>query len=172
VAVAARTEERSDEERNWTRSERGAVWTEESTDEGGSDEGSQRQEALAARASASERQRWGRRPFELMPALLLAGILTVMLVVAAFALDVLGTGGSVVAISVAGLAATLAGQGTLDPSTAALAAMAAVGVNTVVKLVLAYVAGGQRVAATLAAYFAGPIAAVAIGLAVTLGLGN
>jgi uncharacterized membrane protein (DUF4010 family) len=181
VAVAARTEERSDEERNWTRSERGAVWTEGSTDEGGSDEGSQRQEALAARASASERQRWGRRPFELMPALLLAGILTVMLVVAAFALDVLGTGGSVVAISVAGLAdahagaltaATLAGQGTLDPSTAALAAMAAVGVNTVVKLVLAYVAGGQRVAATLAAYFAGPIAAVAIGLAVTLGLGN
>ena len=66
----------------------------------------------------------------------------------------------------------MAGQGTLGPSTAALAAMAAVGVNTIVKLVLAYVAGGQRFAATLAAYFAGPIAAVAVGLAVTLGLAN
>lgn len=121
----------------------------------------------------------GRRPFELIPALLLAAILTTMLVVAAFANDVLGTGGSIAAISIAGLAdahagaltaATLAGQGTLSGQTAVLAAMAAVGLNTIVKLVLAYVAGGRRVCAGLAAYFAGPVAVVAIGLAVTLGL--
>lgn len=121
----------------------------------------------------------GRRPFELIPALLLAAILTAMLVIAAFAQDVLGAAGSVIAIATAGLAdahagaltaATLAAQGSLTPSLAVLAAMAAVGVNTVVKLVLAYAAGGQRVCAGLAAYFAAPVAAVAIGLAVTLGL--
>jgi uncharacterized membrane protein (DUF4010 family) len=152
---------------------------EEAREEPGGEEGRQGQVALANHANATEHKNYGRRPFELMPALLLAGILTVMLVVGAFALDVLGTGGSVVAISVAGLAdahagaltaATLAAQGTLGPATAALAAMAAVGVNTIVKLVLAYVAGGQRVCAMLAAYFAGPVAVVAIGLAVTLGL--
>ena len=181
---AASTEElsdegASDESRAGREPAAGVVWTEESSEARASDEGRRRQNGRGLRASEGEHKGYGRRPFELMPALLLAAILTTMLVVAAFALDVLGTGGSVVAISIAGLAdahagaltaASLAGQGTLPPATATLAAMAAVGVNTVVKLVLAYVAGGRRVCAALAAYFALPVAAVAIGLAVTVGL--
>jgi uncharacterized membrane protein (DUF4010 family) len=121
----------------------------------------------------------GRRPFALIPALLLAGILTAMLVLAALAEHTFGRSGAVITISAAGLAdahagaltaASLSSRGTLAPGTAALAAMAAVGVNTLVKLALAFAAGGRRVCATLAALFAGPIAAVAAGLAVTLGV--
>jgi uncharacterized membrane protein (DUF4010 family) len=121
----------------------------------------------------------GRRPFALIPALLLAGIITAMLVLAALAGNTFGRSGAVLTISAAGLAdahagaltaASLSSRGTLAPGTAALGAMAAVGVNTLVKLALAFAAGGRRVCATLAALFAGPIAAVAAGLAVTLGV--
>jgi uncharacterized membrane protein (DUF4010 family) len=121
----------------------------------------------------------GRRPFALIPALVLAGILTAFLVLAASLEHLLGTGGAVLAISAAGLAdahagaltaAGLASQGTLTPSTAGLAAMAAVGVNTVVKLVLAQVAGGRRASTTLAALFAAPVLAVVLGLVITFGL--
>jgi uncharacterized membrane protein (DUF4010 family) len=91
----------------------------------------------------------------------------------------LGPGAAVLAIAVAGLAdahagaltaAGLAAQGSLTPETAVLAAMAAVGVNTVVKLVLAHAAGGRKASATLAALFAAPILAVALGLLLALGL--
>jgi len=123
----------------------------------------------------------GRRPFALIPALLLAAILTTLLVVAAFANDVLGRGGAILAVSVSGLAdahagaltaATLSSAGNLTVQTAALAAMAAVGVNTVVKLALALAAGGRQVCAALAALYAGPIAAAVLALAVTVGLSS
>lgn len=121
----------------------------------------------------------GRRPFALIPALILAAILTIFVVLAALAEHALGSGGALVAIAAAGAAdahagaltaASLAAQGTLATTTAVLAAMAAVGANTVLKLVLAYVAGGREVCTQLAALFAGPIVAVVVGLAVTLGL--
>jgi len=121
----------------------------------------------------------GRRPFALIPALILAGILTVFVVIAAAAEHLLGAAGAVLAIAAAGLAdahagaltaAGLAAGGTLTPETAVLAAMAAVGVNTVVKLVLAHVAGGRRASTMLAALFAAPIVAVVLGLLITLGL--
>jgi uncharacterized membrane protein (DUF4010 family) len=114
-----------------------------------------------------------------MPALRLAVILTVFAVVAAAAEHLLGSGGAVAAISLAGLAdahagaltaAGLAAKGTLAPTSAVLAAMAAVGVNTGVKLVLAYVAGGRQICVKLAALFAAPVATVALALAATLGL--
>jgi len=123
----------------------------------------------------------GRRPFALIPALLLAAILTTLLVVAAFANDVLGRGGAILAVSAAGLAdahagaltaATLSSAGNLTVQTAALAAMAAVGVNTVVKLALALAAGGRQVCAALAALYAGPIATAVLALAVTVGLSS
>jgi len=123
----------------------------------------------------------GRRPFALIPALLLAAILTTLLVVAAFANDVLGRGGAILAVSAAGLAdahagaltaATLSSAGNLTVQTAALAAMSAVGVNTVVKLALALAAGGRQVCAALAALYAGPIAAAVLALAVTVGLSS
>ncbi len=121
----------------------------------------------------------GRRPFDLIPALLLTGILTVFLVLSAVAEHVFGPGAAVLTIAAAGLAdshagaltaANLASQATLTPQTAALAAMAALAVNTVVKLILAHVAGGRRASTTLAALFAGPIVAIALGLTITLGL--
>jgi len=123
----------------------------------------------------------GRRPFALIPALLLAAILTTLLVVAAFANDVLGRGGAILAVSAAGLAdahagaltaATLSSADNLTVQTAALAAMAAVGVNTVVKLALALAAGGRQVCAALAALYAGPIATAVLALAVTVGLSS
>jgi hypothetical protein len=48
--------------------------------------------------------------------------------------------------------------------------MAALAANTVVKLIVAHVAGGRRASTTLAALFAGPLVAVALGLAITLGI--
>jgi hypothetical protein len=121
----------------------------------------------------------GRRPFDLIPALILTGILTGFLVLAAFAERVLGSGAAVATISAAGLAdshagaltaANLAAQGTLTTETAVLAAMAALAANTVVKLILAHVAGGRRASTTLAALFAGPMLAVVLGLFITLGI--
>jgi uncharacterized membrane protein (DUF4010 family) len=115
----------------------------------------------------------------LIPALILAGILTAFLVIAAAAQHLLGTGAAVLAVAAAGLAdahagaltaAGLAAQGSLTPQTAVLAAMAAVGVNTVVKLVLAQVAGGRKASTTLAALFAAPLLAVVLGLVITLGV--
>jgi uncharacterized membrane protein (DUF4010 family) len=121
----------------------------------------------------------GRRPFDLIPALILTGILTAFLVLAAFAEHLLGAGAAVATIAAAGLAdshagaltaANLASQGRLTPETAVLGAMAALAANTVVKLILAHVAGGRRASTTLAALFAGPLLAVALGLMITLGL--
>jgi hypothetical protein len=121
----------------------------------------------------------GRRPFDLIPALILTAILTAFLVLAAIAEHLLGAGAAVATIAAAGLAdshagaltaANLASQDTLAPETAVLAAMAALAANTVVKLILAHVAGGRRASTTLAALFAGPIVAIALGLTITLGL--
>jgi uncharacterized membrane protein (DUF4010 family) len=121
----------------------------------------------------------GRRPFDLVPALLLTAILAVFLMVAALAQHALGLGGAVLTIAAAGLAdshagaltaANLATQSTLSVHVAVLASAAALAANTVVKLVLAHVAGGARASTALARYFAAPALAVALGLALTLSL--
>lgn len=121
----------------------------------------------------------GRRPFDLVPALLLTVILTAFLTISALVEEAFGAGAAVLAIAVAGLADSRAGaltagdlatQGALAPSTAALAAAAALGVHTVVKLVLAHAAGGRRASTTLAGLFAGPLAAFVLGLVLSLSL--
>jgi uncharacterized membrane protein (DUF4010 family) len=121
----------------------------------------------------------GRRPFDLVPALLLTAILTVFLVLAALVQQALGPGAAVLAIAVAGLAdshagaltaGNLASQAALTPQTAALAAAAALAVHTVVKLVLAHAAGGRRASTTLAVLFAAPLLAFALGLTLSLTL--
>jgi uncharacterized membrane protein (DUF4010 family) len=141
--------------------------------------GSDARESEADGPARRPRALVGRRPFDLIPALILTGILTGFLVLAAFAEHVLGPGAAVATIAAAGLAdshagaltaANLASQGTLTPQTAVLAAMAALATNTVVKLILAHVAGGRRASTTLAALFAGPLVAVVLGLTITLGL--
>ena len=119
----------------------------------------------------------GRRPFDLVPALLLTAILTVFLVISALVEQALGTGAASVAIAVAGLAdshagaltaANLASQSTLTTHVAVLATAGAVAANTVVKLVLAHVAGGRRASTALAALFVAPAVAVAVTLGITL----
>jgi uncharacterized membrane protein (DUF4010 family) len=100
-------------------------------------------------------------------------------VLAAFAENILGSGAAVITIAAAGMAdshagaltaANLASQGTLTTETAVLAAIAALAANTVVKLILAHVAGGRRASTTLAALFAAPMVAVVLGLVITLGM--
>ena len=121
----------------------------------------------------------GRRPFALIPALMLGVLITLFTMLAALAEHALGGGGAVTAIVAAGLAdahagaltaAGLSAQGTLATATAVLAVMAAVGAHTVIKLVLAYAAGGRDICTRLAALFAGPVVAVVIGLVITLGV--
>ncbi|NNN02307.1 MAG: MgtC/SapB family protein [Acidimicrobiaceae bacterium] len=92
-------------------------------------------------------------PFALLPALTLSGVLTAALLAARWGMAHLGTRGAVLVAGAAGLAdahggslsaATLFNQGQLNlPSTLA-AVGAAVGANTLVKCVIAFVAGGRR----------------------------
>ena len=121
----------------------------------------------------------GRRPFDLVPALLLTAILTVFLVISQLVEQALGPGAATLAIAVAGIAVSraaaltagdLASQATLTPEAAALAAAAALGVHTVVKLILAHIAGGRRASTTLAVLHAAPLAAFVLGLLLALGL--
>lgn len=127
----------------------------------------------------SPRMLVGRRPFDLIPALLLAAILTLFLVISALVEETLGAGAAVVSIAIAGLADSraaaltaghLATHATLAPPTAALAVALALGLHTVVKLILAHVAGGRRASTALALLHAAPVVVFGIGLAVAIGL--
>jgi uncharacterized membrane protein (DUF4010 family) len=111
-----------------------------------------------------------RRPFALAPALLLAGMLTLALLLSRASTVWLGAGGAVAAAAVSGLvdahagalaAATLGARGALSPSEAVLALAAALATNTVVKVVLAFTGGGLR----FGSRFAGAIAIAAIAFA-------
>lgn len=81
------------------------------------------------------------------------------------------------AIALAGLAdahagaltaASLSAGGSLTPHSAALAALAAIAVNTVVKVVLAFAAGGRRVGTTFALALIIPTAVTAATMLFTL----
>jgi uncharacterized membrane protein (DUF4010 family) len=113
------------------------------------------------------------RPMSLKAALSLAAILVLFLVGTRAAADWLGGGGVIAAGAVGGLAdahaaaiaaASLAPQ-SISVHTAVLACGAALATNTVVKLVLATVAGGPRFALQLAAWLAPVIVAVGLGMA-------
>jgi len=93
------------------------------------------------------------RPFAIKPALVLAAILTVALLVARWGAATFGAKGAVIAGAFAGLAdahagaiasAQLANKGDISVSTALLATAAALGANTVTKSVLAFATGGRR----------------------------
>ena len=93
------------------------------------------------------------RPFALRPALILAGVLTFALFVGRWGADVLGPNGAVLASFAAGLAdahagsmaaASLAASGDISVTTALLAIAAALGSNLLVKVALAFTAGGRR----------------------------
>lgn len=113
------------------------------------------------------------RPMSIKAALTLAGVLVLFLVITRAAAEWLGGGGVVAAGALGGLAdahaaaiaaASLAPQA-IPVHTAVLACGAALATNTVVKLVLAAVAGGPGFAAKLAAWLAPVVVAVALGMA-------
>ncbi|MET9232265.1 DUF4010 domain-containing protein [Lentzea sp. NPDC003310] len=113
------------------------------------------------------------RPMSLKAALSLAAVLVLFLVLTRAAADWLGGGGVVAAGALGGLAdahaaaiaaASLAPQ-SIPVHVAVLACGAALATNTVVKLVLAAVAGGLRFALRLAAWLAPVVVAVGLGMA-------
>ncbi len=117
------------------------------------------------------------RPFALRPALILAAVLTLALLVGRWGADVLGPQGAVLAAFAAGLAdahagsvaaATLAAKGDISVGTALVAVAAALGSNLLVKIVLAFTAGGRRFGLGFTAGMAAP--AVVFGVALTLAI--
>ena len=89
----------------------------------------------------------------LRPALILAAVLTLALLLGRWGADALGPQGAVLAAFAAGLAdahagsiavASLAAEGDVTVDTALLAIAAALGSNLIVKCVLAFTAGGRR----------------------------
>jgi uncharacterized membrane protein (DUF4010 family) len=110
------------------------------------------------------------RPFALRPALILAAVLVGALLVGRWGADVLGPQGAVLGSFAAGLAdahagsiaaATLAAQGDITIGVALAAIAAALGSNLLVKIALAFTAGGRRFGTGFAAGMAAPVAVFA-----------
>jgi uncharacterized membrane protein (DUF4010 family) len=117
------------------------------------------------------------RPFALRPALILAAVLTLALLVGRWGADVLGPNGAVLAALAAGLAdahagsvaaASLAAKGDITVDTALVAVGAALGSNLLVKIVLAFAAGGRRFGGGFLAGMAIPATVFGIALAATV----
>ncbi|CAN5722274.1 DUF4010 domain-containing protein [soil metagenome] len=120
------------------------------------------------------------RPFALKPAIVLAAVLTVALLVGRWGADVLGPNGAILAALAAGLAdahagsvaaASLAAKGDIAVDTALIAVGAALGSNLLVKTVLAFAAGGRRFGLGFLAGMAIPatVFGIALTMAVTTG---
>ena len=117
------------------------------------------------------------RPFALRPALILAAILISALLVGRWGAAVLGPQGAILASFAAGLAdahagsiaaATLAAQGDITIATALVAIGAALGSNLLVKIALAFTAGGRRFGLGFTAGMAAPAAVFAALLVVMI----
>ncbi|EHB50253.1 putative transmembrane protein [Mycolicibacterium rhodesiae JS60] len=117
------------------------------------------------------------RPFALRPALVLAAVLTVALFVGRWGASVLGPQGAVLAAFAAGLAdahagsvaaASLAAKGDITVDTALVAIAAALGSNLLVKIVLAFTAGGRRFGLGFLAGMTGPAIVFGVALTATL----
>jgi uncharacterized membrane protein (DUF4010 family) len=115
------------------------------------------------------------RPFALRPALALATVLTLALLVSRWAADMLGPNGLVLATFAAGLAdahagavaaASLAAKGDVTVNAALIGVAAALGSNLLVKVILAFASGGRRFGLAFLAAMAAP--AVVFGVALTL----
>ncbi len=99
------------------------------------------------------------RAFALRPALVLAAVITITVLVSRWSSDHLGRGGVVGTAALAGLAdghagavsaAALVLKGEISTATGVWAAAASIGTNTVVKIGLAFVGGGFRFGRTFA----------------------
>ena len=117
------------------------------------------------------------RPFALRPALVLAAVLTIALLVGRWGADVLGPRGAVLAAFAAGLAdahagslaaASLAAKGDITVDTALVSIAAALGSNLLVKIVLAFTAGGRRFGLGFLTGMAAPAVVFGIALSVAV----
>ena len=117
------------------------------------------------------------RPFALRPALILAVLLTVALLIARWGAEMFGARGAVLASFAAGFAdahagsvaaASLAARGDITVTTALLAISAALGSNLLVKCVLAFTAGSRRFGLSFCAGMALPTAVYAAVMVATL----
>jgi uncharacterized membrane protein (DUF4010 family) len=131
----------------------------------------------SADPSAAAEPEKAARPFALGPAAILALVLTVALFVGRWGAATFGTAGAIVVSGIAGLAdahagalaaAQLAADGLIPVSTATLAVAAALASNTVLKLVLAFAAGGLQVGARYAGLMVVPVIAFAVPLVLAL----
>ena len=113
------------------------------------------------------------RPFALRPALILTAVLVCALLLGRWGADVLGPRGAVLAAFGAGLAdahagsvaaATLAAKGDITVNTALGAVAAALGSNLLVKIALAFSAGGRRFGLSFVAGMAAPTLVFAAAL--------
>jgi len=120
------------------------------------------------------------RPLRLLPALILAAILTVALFVGRWGAGTFGPQGAVLAAFAAGLAdahagsvaaASLAASGSIGLTTALLAVAAALGSNLLVKVALAFTAGGRRFGLWFLFAMTIPTAVFGVALAVAIKLG-
>lgn len=117
------------------------------------------------------------RPFALRPALILAALLTGALLLGRWGAEAFGSRGAILAAAGAGLAdahagsvaaASLAAQGDISVDTALLSIAAALGSNLLVKILLAFLAGGRRFGLGFTAAVALPTAAFAAVLTALL----
>jgi uncharacterized membrane protein (DUF4010 family) len=117
------------------------------------------------------------RLFALVPALILAGLLTAATLVARWGVDVFGPSGIVAAGGLAGLAdahagalaaATVLEEGVITTSAALLAIAAALVTNTIVKVILAFVGGGAAVGWRYVGLMLVPIMSIGITLGITV----
>ncbi len=120
------------------------------------------------------------RPFALRPALILAAVLVFALLIGRWGADVLGPEGAVLAALAAGLAdahagaiavATLAAAGDIGVDTALVAIAAALGSNLLVKMGLAFAAGGRRFGLGFLVGMAAPTVVFGAALATVIAVG-
>jgi uncharacterized membrane protein (DUF4010 family) len=128
--------------------------------------------ARRAEGAASQAPPSG-RPFALRPALVLAGLLTLALLISRAGTAWLGAGGAIAAAGLAGLvdahagalaAATLGARGELTLAEATWAVAASLGTNTGMKVVLAFAGGGARFGWPFAAAIAAAVAGFGVGV--------
>ena len=119
----------------------------------------------------------GPRPFALKPALALAGVLTLVLLVARWGSEVAGSSGTLAAAGLAGFAdvhaavltvATLASTSGLAMHTTLVAAGLALLTNTLTKVALAFGVGGRAFGTRFAALLAAPTVVTATVLVLTI----
>ena len=124
----------------------------------------------------SDRAPASRRPFSLAPALILAALITLVLVVSRWGAEEFGAAGTVFTTALAGFAdahapvlsaASLVTAGSLSEHVAILAGSAALLTNTVTKAILAFVSGGVRFGVPFAVLMTPPVAGFAIALFAT-----